>query len=288
MAQGRLIGQNYTTPDLVAKVTGRARYAEDYRAEGMLFCKLLLSPMPHCRIRRIDTAAALAIPGVRAVLTADDLPPVKARRRRTAAGTGAHQRTGLPGRAGAGGGRGGRMDRRRGHRGDHGGRRTRCRSSSIPIASLRPGGANAREQGNAFVDGKVATVKWTADVFAAAGDGMLPLGDPGTRWAYGDVEAGFARRRAGARRDLPDATPPGTSRSRRGRRWRTGRTASSSSTARRRASPRRSSRWPAGSVSMRPQVVIVSEYTGGGFGSKIPGAHTMAIPALLAKKPDCR
>ena len=78
MAQGRLIGQNYTTPDLVAKVTGRARYAEDYRAEGMLFCKLLLSPMPHCRIRRIDTAAALAIPGVRAVLTADDLPPVKA------------------------------------------------------------------------------------------------------------------------------------------------------------------------------------------------------------------
>ena len=82
MAQGRLIGQNYTTPDLVAKVTGRARYAEDYRAEGMLFCKLLLSPMPHCRIRRIDTAAALAIPGVRAVLTADDLPPVKPRRGR--------------------------------------------------------------------------------------------------------------------------------------------------------------------------------------------------------------
>ena len=32
------------------------------------------------------------------------------------------------------------------------------------------------------------------------------------------------------------------------------------------------------------QVVIVSEYTGGGFGSKIPGAHSMAIPALLAKK----
>jgi hypothetical protein len=47
----KLIGQNYTTPDLVAKVTGRAKYAEDYRAEGMLFAKLLLSPVPHAHVR---------------------------------------------------------------------------------------------------------------------------------------------------------------------------------------------------------------------------------------------
>jgi CO/xanthine dehydrogenase Mo-binding subunit len=73
----RLIGQNYTTPDLVAKVTGRARYAEDYRADGMLFCKLLLSPMPHCRVTRLDTARALAIPGVKAILTADEMPAQK-------------------------------------------------------------------------------------------------------------------------------------------------------------------------------------------------------------------
>ena len=70
----KLIGQNYTTPDLVAKVTGRARYAEDFRADGMLFCKLLLSPMPHCRVRGIDAREALAMPGVKAILTADDLP----------------------------------------------------------------------------------------------------------------------------------------------------------------------------------------------------------------------
>jgi len=69
-----LIGQNYTPPDLVAKVTGRARYAEDFHAEGMLFCKLLLSPMPHARVRRVNAQEALAMPGVRAVLTADDLP----------------------------------------------------------------------------------------------------------------------------------------------------------------------------------------------------------------------
>ena len=49
---GKLVGQNYTTPDLVAKVTGKAKYAEDYRAEGMLFAKLLLSPMPHARVTR--------------------------------------------------------------------------------------------------------------------------------------------------------------------------------------------------------------------------------------------
>src|ERR1044071_9870368 len=78
MPDQKLVGQNYTTPDLIAKVTGRAKYAEDYRADGMLFAKLLLSPMPHARIRRIDTSAALAMPGVKAILTVDDLPGVAA------------------------------------------------------------------------------------------------------------------------------------------------------------------------------------------------------------------
>jgi len=70
----KYIGQNYTTPDIVAKVTGKAKYSEDHRAEGMLFAKLLLSPMPHARVLSIDTSAALAMPGVKAILTADDLP----------------------------------------------------------------------------------------------------------------------------------------------------------------------------------------------------------------------
>src|ERR1700689_4301868 len=70
----KLIGKDYATPDLIAKVTGKAKYAEDYRAEGMLFCKLLLSPLPHARVRGIDTRAALAMPGVKAILTMDDLP----------------------------------------------------------------------------------------------------------------------------------------------------------------------------------------------------------------------
>src|SRR5258707_7217668 len=74
MADNKLIGQNYTTPDLVAKVTGKAKYAEDYRVEGMLFAKLLVSPMPHARVKRIDTTAAMAMPGVKAILRASDMP----------------------------------------------------------------------------------------------------------------------------------------------------------------------------------------------------------------------
>ena len=74
MADYKYIGHNYTTPDLIAKVTGKAKYAEDYRAEGMLFAKLLLSPMPHAKVTRIDTSEALKLPGVKAILTADDLP----------------------------------------------------------------------------------------------------------------------------------------------------------------------------------------------------------------------
>src|SRR5437870_8847337 len=74
MADTKLIGQNYTTPDLVAKVTGKAKYAEDYRVEGMLFAKLLVSPYPHARVKRCDTSAALAMPGVKAILRAEDMP----------------------------------------------------------------------------------------------------------------------------------------------------------------------------------------------------------------------
>src|SRR5882757_5521685 len=73
-AQYKLIGKDYTTPDLYAKVTGKAKYAEDFRAEGMLFCKLLLSPVPHGRVKHLDLRKALAMPGVKAILTQDDLP----------------------------------------------------------------------------------------------------------------------------------------------------------------------------------------------------------------------
>src|SRR6201987_142235 len=70
----KLIGKDYPTPDLYAKVTGKAKYAEDFRVDGMLFCKLLLSPVPHGRVKHLDVTKALAMPGVKAILTQDDLP----------------------------------------------------------------------------------------------------------------------------------------------------------------------------------------------------------------------
>src|SRR4029079_18165452 len=69
-----LLGKDFTPPDLKAKVTRRAKYAEDFRLDNMAFCKLLASPLPHARVTGVDASAALAMPGVYGVLTADDVP----------------------------------------------------------------------------------------------------------------------------------------------------------------------------------------------------------------------
>lgn len=57
-----------------AKVLGRAQYAGDIKLPGMLHGKVLRSPYPHARIAGIDVSQALALPGVRAVLTGADCP----------------------------------------------------------------------------------------------------------------------------------------------------------------------------------------------------------------------
>ena len=57
-----------------SKVLGRAQYAGDIKLPGMLHGKVLRSPYPHARIVSIDTSAALALPGVKAVLTGLDGP----------------------------------------------------------------------------------------------------------------------------------------------------------------------------------------------------------------------
>ncbi len=72
------IGCNLAAPAGPAIVTGAARYTMDVAPEGelagLLHMKLLRAPHPHARIRAIDTAAALALPGVVAVLTHEDAP----------------------------------------------------------------------------------------------------------------------------------------------------------------------------------------------------------------------
>jgi 4-hydroxybenzoyl-CoA reductase alpha subunit len=72
-----VIGQPLPKIDAWAKVTGETRYADDLVLPRMAFARLLRSPHPHARITRIDTSRAAALPGVYAVITGADLPPVK-------------------------------------------------------------------------------------------------------------------------------------------------------------------------------------------------------------------
>src|ERR1700740_1778282 len=74
-SQYKLIGKDYPTADLYAKVTGKAKYAEDFRAEGMLFCKLLLSPVPHGRVKHLDVSKAMGVPGGKPPPPKDAPPP---------------------------------------------------------------------------------------------------------------------------------------------------------------------------------------------------------------------
>lgn len=69
-----LIGSRPVRPDGVPKVTGMAQYGADYALPGMLWGKVLRSPHAHARIKSIDTSRAAALPGVKAVITAADLP----------------------------------------------------------------------------------------------------------------------------------------------------------------------------------------------------------------------
>ena len=68
------IGESAARPDGVPKTTGAFGFSSDLWADGMLWGQALRSPHPHARIRSVNIAPALAIGGVRAVLTADDLP----------------------------------------------------------------------------------------------------------------------------------------------------------------------------------------------------------------------
>src|SRR5213596_3081397 len=70
----RVVGKALRKVDATAKVTGATRFADDLFLPRMLYAKLLRSPHPHARIVRIDPSRALALAGVKAVLTGKDLP----------------------------------------------------------------------------------------------------------------------------------------------------------------------------------------------------------------------
>ncbi|MBI4298910.1 MAG: xanthine dehydrogenase family protein molybdopterin-binding subunit [Chloroflexi bacterium] len=72
----KIIGQGIPRVDSVERVNGKAVFSADLTLQGTLHGKILRSPYPHARIKRIDAAKALQLPGVKAVITGADLPPL--------------------------------------------------------------------------------------------------------------------------------------------------------------------------------------------------------------------
>jgi xanthine dehydrogenase molybdenum-binding subunit len=298
----KLIGENYVTPDLVAKVTGQAKYAEDFRADGMLFCKLLLSPVPHGRIKRIDTSKALATAGVKGILTADELPApadvVTDLGQRIAANTkGEKALTNEPVYQGEPVLAVAAVDELTAAEAIE---KIEIEWERLPfvvdpLVSLRPGGPNARLEGNVWgkakppVQGQPVTppaieeVKWTDADFAEYDQGRLPMGKTPDEWSYGDLEAGF--KNAALVLDETFVTPNTSHQTLESRSamayWQNGKLYIHCSTQSVVQTVGSISRW----LHLDPKdIVLISEYTGGGFGSKATGAITSIIPAMLSKK----
>ena len=72
--KGNIIGKRIPRIDSVPKATGTAEYTVDLKLPGMIYGKILRSPLPHAQIKSLDVSAAEALPGVCAVITAADVP----------------------------------------------------------------------------------------------------------------------------------------------------------------------------------------------------------------------
>ncbi|MBA4394260.1 MAG: xanthine dehydrogenase family protein molybdopterin-binding subunit, partial [Desulfobacca sp.] len=77
MEELQIVGQRIPKIDALDKVTGRAKYIQDVKLPGMLYGKILYSKYAHAQIMHIDTSKAEKLRGVRAVLTGDQIPPLK-------------------------------------------------------------------------------------------------------------------------------------------------------------------------------------------------------------------
>ena len=273
-----LIGRDFTPPDIRAKVTGRAKYAEDFRADGMTFCRLLTSPMPHARIRSIDLSEARNMDGVVGILTADELPEV------TAPGntilTNEPLYVGAPILAVAAVNETIAQNAIAAINVDY----EPLPFCVDPLESLRPGGPNARTDGNVVRRGEgVVEMKWTAEDFAAAGEGQMPMGEALAEWSYGDVEAGFAN--AALVLDESFVTAGTSHHSMEPRSamayWQNGKCYVYGST--------QSQAYVVPGLANllgieQEDLVYIAEFCGGGFGSKGGAYPVMAIPAYMARK----
>ena len=275
----KLLGKNFTPPDLRAKVTGKAKYAEDFRVEGMVFCKMLLSPMPHARVTSIDTSDALAMDGVLGVLTAEDVPAAK--------GAGESILTNNPHYIGEPILAIAAVDETIASDAIE---RVKVEYEPLPfvidpLESLYPGGPDARDGGN-VANARVAlqTVKWNARDFASVEEGQLPMsGEPQTEWEYGDLDLAFSD--AAVVYDETFVTASNSHHSMEPRSamsyWENGKCFVYGS------SQSQSFVVPglAGLIGIEVKdLVYIAEFCGGGFGSKGGAYAVMAVPAHMSKK----
>ncbi|MFB3110646.1 MAG: xanthine dehydrogenase family protein molybdopterin-binding subunit, partial [Gemmatimonadales bacterium] len=279
-----LIGQDIAPPDLIAKITGRAKFAEDFRAEGMVFAKLLLSPMPHARVRSVDATEALNMPGVLGILRADEVPQVNAPGEQCLTDEPLYE--GEPVLAIAA------VDETTAADAID---RVKVDFEPLPfvidpLESLRPNGPNARTGGNYYQRSRdpeeagFRTLKWTKAEFAEVREGRLPMsGEAQTEWSIGDVEAELARADLVLDETIVHQTlshHPMEPRSTMAY-WQNGKLyihPSTQSTAQTRAGVARA-------LEMElDDVVLIAEYCGGGFGSKIRGSPIMLLPAVFSRK----
>ncbi|HET9948436.1 MAG TPA: xanthine dehydrogenase family protein molybdopterin-binding subunit [Longimicrobiales bacterium] len=272
-----LLGRDFTPPDVVAKVTGRARYAEDFRRDGMIFCRLLLSPMPHARVRSVDTSAALAIPGVVDVLLPEDVPQQEGVANSIL--TYEPHFVGEPILAIAATDETTAQDAIEAVRLDL----EPLDYCTDPLESLRPGGPNARTDGNVLADGELREVKWRAEDFAEAGEGRLPAGQPLDEWSYGDVEGAFAE--AALVLDESFVTAGTSHHSMEPRSafayWEGGKCYLHGSCQSHTNAVPGLARY----IGVDPDdLVFIAEFCGGGFGSKGGAYPVMSIPAHMARK----
>ncbi|RPI60906.1 MAG: xanthine dehydrogenase family protein molybdopterin-binding subunit, partial [Lysobacterales bacterium] len=271
-----LLGQDFVPPDIRAKVTGGAKYAEDFRAEGMLFCRVLASPLPHARVRSIDATEALAMPGVVAVLTADEVPSFPA-----------HETPILTNEPLYVGDRICAVAARSEELAQEAIDRIKVEYEELPyvidpLASLFPAGPDARTDGNVVTPQGLKSIKWTAGDFASAGD-ALPMGAPGVEWSFGDVEAGFAEAQFVLDESFVTASLSHQCLEPRScmAYWQGDKVFVYGSTQSQTAVMPNLARL----AGVEPDnVVYIGEFCGGGFGSKINPYPAMGVPIYMAKK----
>jgi len=275
------IGKDFTPPDIVAKVTGKAKYAEDFRADGMVFARLYTSPMAHGRVVNIDTSALDGMEGVVGILTADDVPAVEAPNAPILTNTPTY--IGDPILAVAA------VDELTAEEAIA---RIRVDIQPLPFAvdpldSLAEGGPDAREEGNVFQRSREGsgfrTIKWTRQQIDEFRAGKEPTGEWASEWAYGELAKGFED--AELIIEAPFVTVGYAHMSMEPRTamayWQNG-------TCYVHGSAQSQSFWLPGLARLlgveTKDVVLISEFTGGGFGSKI-GAYPMAaLPGWFSKK----